>query len=150
MDAQPGHYNYMTGRDPKGWHTGVRAYAGLVYRNLWDGIDVKLTRHGENIEQEFVVHPGADLTRVQIAYRGIDNLKTTEDGSLEITTAFGKLRETAPSIYQEIGGDRVPVVGRFKLLGKAGYTFEVAAHQAECPRRRSDFAVLNFPRRICW
>lgn len=133
MDVQPGEHNYMTGRDPKGWHTGVRAYAGVVYRNVWEGIDVKLTRNGANIEQEFVVHPGADLTRVQIAYRGINNLKKAEDGSLQISTAFGKLRETAPSIYQEIGGDRVPVVGRFKLLGEAAYSFEVAAHKAEYP-----------------
>jgi hypothetical protein len=131
VDVQPGEYNYMGGSDPKGWHTGVRGYAGVIYNNVWPGIDVKLTRNGADIEQEFKVHPGADLNRVQIAYRGIDGLTTAGDGSLEINTVFGKLRETPPTIYQEIGGHRVPIEGRFKLLGKTGYSFEVAAHKAE-------------------
>ena len=131
VDVQPGEYNYMGGSDPKGWHTGVRGYAGVIYRNVWNGIDVKLTRNGADIEQEFVVHPGADLNRVQVAYRGIGGLNIAEDGSLDINTAFGRLRETPPSIYQEIGGHRVPVEGRFKLSGSTAYTFEVAAHKAE-------------------
>jgi hypothetical protein len=131
IDAQPGEYNYLTGGDPKNWHTGVRGYSGVIYRNVWDGIDVKLTRNGTDIEQEFVVHPGADLSRVQIAYRGIDGLSTTEDGSLEISTAFGKLRETQPRIYQEIHGGRVMVGGHFKLLSAISYTFAVGAYDAE-------------------
>lgn len=131
IDVQPGEYNYLTGSDPKGWHTGVPGYAGVIFHNVWDGIDVRLTRNGADIEQEFVVHPGAELNQVQVAYRGIEGLNTAEDGSLEINTAFGRLRETPPRVYQEIAGRRVKVDGRFKLLGETAYTFEVAAHKAE-------------------
>ena len=58
----------------------------------------------------------ADLNRLHIAYGGIEGLLAAEDGSMEINTSFGKLRETQPRIYQEIAGHRVMINGRFKLL----------------------------------
>src|SRR6266403_790245 len=63
--VQPGEYNYLVGSDPTKWHTGARAFARVVYHNVWDGIDVSVAGNGANIEQEFIVHPGADLSRVE-------------------------------------------------------------------------------------
>jgi len=80
-----------------------------------------------------LVHPGADLTRVQIAYRGIDGLKAAEDGSLEINTSFWKACERRHHPY--LSGDRRSARQRLtavsKLLGEASYSFEVAEHKAE-------------------
>jgi len=91
IDPQPGAYNYLTGSDPKDWHAGAHDLS-----QIWDGIDIKITRNGADIEQEFLHHPVTDLTSLQIAYRGSDRLNAVEDGSLEINTYFGKLRETRP------------------------------------------------------
>src|SRR5262249_60778504 len=70
----------------------------------------------------------ADPGRIRIAYRGIESLRIATDGSLLIRTAFGDLHESAHRIYQEIGGKRVEVRGRFKLLGETAYTFEIDAY----------------------
>jgi hypothetical protein len=126
--AQPGIYNYFIGNDPAKWRTGVRAYADVVYRDVWAGIDLKLYGNGRALEQEFVVRPGADPGRVQVAYRGIDGLAIAPDGSLRIRTAFGELHESVPRIYQEFGGKRVEVAGRYKLLSATSYGFEVGAY----------------------
>jgi hypothetical protein len=128
IDIQPGAYNYLVGSDSTKWHTAARAFAGVVYRNVWDGVDFKVAKNGANIEQEFVVHPGADLSRVQVAYRGIDRLEVAGDGSLLIRTTAGEMRETAPKLYQEIAGRPIPVEGRFKLLSGTSYTFEVPTY----------------------
>jgi hypothetical protein len=131
VDQQPGIYNYFKGSDPHKWYTRVHAYSEVVYRDLWSGVDLKVHRNGPNLEQEFVVRPGGDLGRVQVAYRGIEGLRLGEDGSLVVRSAFGEFRESTPHIYQEIGGKHVPVEGRFKLVGETAYTFEVNAYQAE-------------------
>src|SRR5262249_54084140 len=121
----PGRYNYFIGKDPQHWHTDVRGYAEVVYREVWDGIDLRLSRNSSDLEQEFVVKPGGDLTQIQVAFKGIDGLHVAGDGSLVIHTAFGELRERPPRIYQEIAGQRVPVEGRFILTSQTTYTFKV-------------------------
>lgn len=138
VSPQPGLYNYLIGNDSAKWRTDVRGFGGVIYRNLWDGVDLKLVGNGTNIEQEFVVHPGADLSKVQVAYRGIERLEVAKDGSLVIHTGFDELWESRPHIYQEIAGKRVPVKGRFKLTSETAYTFEVKSF-------KSDFALVIDP-----
>ncbi len=131
LDLQPGTYNYFLGNDPAKWRTGVRSYSGVVYRDVWDSIDLKLSGNGRNFEQEFIVKPRGDPTRIRVAYRGIDGLRVADDGSLLIKTAFGELREGVPRIYQEINGRRVAVRGRFKLLSATSYTFELDSYRPQ-------------------
>jgi len=81
--SQPlqGRYNYFLGNDPTQWRTDVRGYAEVVYRDVWDGINLRLYRNGSDLEQEFVVRPGGDLTQIRVAFKGIDGLHVATDGS---------------------------------------------------------------------
>ena len=132
-EPRAGIYNYFEGRDPAKWRTNVRGFAEVVYRDLWPGIDLRVYGHGPDLEQEFIVRPGGDLSRVQVAYRGIDKLSISGDGSLEIATAFGVLRETKPRIYQQIANKREAVEGRYKLISDASYAFDVQSHDTTLP-----------------
>jgi hypothetical protein len=96
ISSQPGIYNYFTGNDAAKWTKNVPGYAEVVYRGIWDGVDFRLSGNGPDLEQEFIVAPGGDLSQVRIAYKGIDSLKVADDGSLIILTAFGELRESRP------------------------------------------------------
>jgi hypothetical protein len=155
--CQPGIYNYFIGNDPKNWHTRVKGYSEIVYRDLWPGIDLRLYGNGipdpqlfpgervnaeggrvrgrgvaaGAIEQEFIVRPGADVTKVQAAYHGIESLKIAENGSLVVKTAFGDLSESKPRIYQEVAGKRMVVEGHFKLTTQTAYTFEVRDYHSQ-------------------
>ena len=126
-NPQPGVYNYFQGGDPKEWRTNVHGYAEVIYHNVWPGIDLRIFANGPDVEQEFILQPGADLTTVRMTYGGIDKLGISPDGSLEIDTAFGTLLETKPRLYQQIAGTHVPVDGRFKLISSNSYTFEIGA-----------------------
>ena len=125
-DPQPGIYNYFPTSDPDTWRTHVLAYKEVVYRDIWKGIDLKLFANGPNLEEEFVVHPGADASAVRLAYEGVQGLAVADDGSLQVATAFGDVVETSPRIYQEIAGNAVPLSGSFKVGAQNSYTFEVA------------------------
>jgi hypothetical protein len=126
---QPGIYNYFIGNDPNKWVKDVHGYSQVAYHDVWKGVDLKLYGNGLDVEQEFEIHPNADLSQIRVAYQGTSGLDIAEDGSLVVHTAFGDLRESRPRIYQEIAGKRVPVDGGFKLLAKAAYTFEVKSFQ---------------------
>lgn len=127
---QPGIYNYFIGNDPKGWRTGVVSYSELLYRDVWPGIDVRFAVNGSDIEQEFLVHPGTDTSRIRVGYHGVKGLQIGKDGSLVVQTLLGPLQETAPRIYQEIDGRRTIVSGRYRTAGEFAYTFQVGSHNA--------------------
>ena len=44
-DQLPGIANFFIGSDPTQWHTNVPTYAGVVYRDLYPGIDLSYTGH---------------------------------------------------------------------------------------------------------
>jgi hypothetical protein len=126
----PGTYNYFIGSDPAKWRTHVRAFREVVYHDVWKGIDLKLYANGRNLEQEFIVHPGADPSQVRLAYEGIKKLDLATNGSLQIHTEFGNLIESQPRLFQELAGKRVAVKGRFRINGDS-YTFDVGPHNKE-------------------
>jgi hypothetical protein len=126
----PGTYNYFIGSAPAKWHTHVRAFREVVYHDVWQGIDLKLYANGRNLEQEFIVHPGADPSQVRLAYEGIKKLDLATNGSLQIHTDFGNLIESQPRLFQELEGKRVAVKGRFSVSGNS-YTFEVGHRNKE-------------------
>ncbi len=126
-----GVYNFFQGNDSAQWRTNVHGFAEVIYHNVWPKIDLRVYGNGPNLEQEFVVQPDGNLSNVQISYLGIDGLTLTTDGSLEVNTAFGKLRETKPRLYQEIAGKHVAVNGRFRLVDAKSYTFATGAHSSE-------------------
>ncbi len=132
-NVRPGTYNYFLGSDPTKWRTDVRAFGEILYKDVWNGIDVELHGSGPNVEEEFVIQPGADPTKVHVAYRGVAALEVSENGLLLIKTAFGELRESKPLIYQEIAGVRVAVEGRFRLTSDNGYMFDIGKYRTEYP-----------------
>jgi len=109
----------------------VHGYSEIVYSDVWKGVDLRLYGNGPDLEQEFIVRPGADVSHVQVAYQGIERLRIEKDGSLLIKTAAGEMRENAPRIFQQIADRRISVEGRFRLLTATSYTFDVSAHNAE-------------------
>jgi hypothetical protein len=116
----PGKVNYLFGSDRSRWRTGLGTYLEASYRDLWPGID--LLFHGTNgrLKYDFVVHPGAKVEAIRIAYDGANELSLGGDGNLQIRTALGTLTDERPVSYQEIGGRRVPVASRFLLRHEAG------------------------------
>ena len=97
------------------WHTGLPTYAQIVYPDLWEGIDLTYSGTVNRLKYEFVVQPGADPTRIRLAYRGA-SVRLNEAGQLEISTPAGGFQDDAPVAYQEVNGQRVPVQVAFTML----------------------------------
>jgi hypothetical protein len=106
--------SYFKGK-PKDWKTGLPAYSKIVYEDLWPGVD--LLYHGtlDRMKYEFIVHPGADPSRIRFAYRGAESLRLTDEGRLVVETPVGNFEDEVPVAWQEKGGEQVKVAMTYIL-----------------------------------
>ena len=134
--------SYFKGK-PEEWHTGLPTYSKVVYLDLWPGID--LVYHGtvNRLKYEFIVHPGADPSRIRLAYRGATDVSLTARGQIEVTTPLGNFQDDVPQAFQEIAGKRASVSLAYRLgEGPANqppnqsisiYGFQVGAYNPALP-----------------
>jgi uncharacterized repeat protein (TIGR01451 family) len=130
---QSGRTNLFVGTDTARWRTGLRSFGEVTYRSVYPGIDFRVYGNGGALEQEFIVHPGADPRRIQVAYDNVNVIRAGHDGSLQVETSFGDLSESAPRIYQQIDGRRVDVPGRFRVGAPDSYGFEIGTYRRDAP-----------------
>lgn len=130
---RPGVVNYLLGRDPSRWRTGIPTSGRVSYRDVWPGID--LVYHGERgrLEYDFVVAPGVDPDNVRMRFRGARSMRENDAGDLVFDTAAGELVHEAPFAYQEIGGERRRVAARFALHDDGTVGFAVGEYDEELP-----------------
>jgi hypothetical protein len=128
----PGRVNYFIGSDPKGWQRDIPIYREILYKGLFTGIDLRLYGTNDQMEYDFIVHPGADPDDIRMTFRGIEGLNVDEAGNLVIRTAFGDLKHLRPVIYQEADGRRQIVEGSFKVAKKS-FGFEIKAYDRDLP-----------------
>jgi len=126
-DQLPGIANFFIGSDPTQWHTNVPTYAGVVYRNLYPGIDLSYTGHVGVLKGTYTVTPGADPALIRWHYTGANatHIDATT-GNLLIDAPVGMtLIEQVPEAWQ-IGADGVqhPVTAHYALSedGAAQFT----------------------------
>jgi Beta-propeller repeat len=131
-----GEVNYLVGDDPANWQQGLPTHAELLYGGLWPGIDMAVRGEGGKLKYEFHLKPGSSVKDIRLDYRGAEGLSVGAGGELLVRTSLGTLKDAAPVSYQLIGGERVGVESRYKLLkgeGGGGYGFAVGAYDPRYP-----------------
>jgi hypothetical protein len=108
--------SYFKGR-PSEWKTGLPIYSQIVYRNLWPGIDLVYYGTVNRLKYEFIVHPGADPSRIRLAYRGADSVAVDNSGRLNVSTPAGSFQDGLPVAYQEINGKKDNVQLAYQIDG---------------------------------
>ena len=128
-----GRVNYLLGSDPAKWKTGLPTYGGLVYRELWPGIDLAFRGANGRLKYEFRLRPGADPGRIRLGYEGAERLWSTGSGALAIGTSLGVLRDTRPVSFQRLGRKQQSVTSGFRLLGSSSFGFSVGSYDRRFP-----------------
>jgi Secretion system C-terminal sorting domain len=107
---------YLPGCPREGLHAA--AFSGLVYKNVYPGIDWVLKVKNNKLEYEFVVAPGADASRIKISYRGQTALQLNADGSMTAATPLGIIHEHTPLCYTAAAdGSHTILRSAYKLTG---------------------------------
>jgi hypothetical protein len=105
-DALAGTVNYLRGNDPTRWRINVPTFAKVQYREIYPGVDLVFYGTQGQVEHDFVVAPGADPRRIQLAIQGARAVRRDSRGDLVLRLPGGDLRLRAPVAYQEIDGVR--------------------------------------------
>ncbi len=108
--------------------TNLPTYGEVVYPDVWPGIDLAFRGKGGALKYELRIAPGADPSRIHLAYEGADDMSISAGGNLLVDTPLGSLRDSQPRTFQRVGGKRVSVDSRYVLDERAGtFGFEVGA-----------------------
>jgi RHS repeat-associated protein len=81
----PGTTSYLLGNDPARWRHALPSYAGVVYSQLYPGIDLHYTGDGGLLKRSYTLAPGADPSRIRWRYTGAAELRLDASGNLSAT-----------------------------------------------------------------
>ncbi len=74
--------NYLVGPDHI---TDVGNYGAVLYKELYDGIDMRYYGKDRALEYDFIVGPGADASQIRMNLEGAERVEISESGDLVIT-----------------------------------------------------------------
>jgi hypothetical protein len=117
--------NYFYGNDSTKWQTNVQNYEEIIYKNLYDGIDLRYYDNEIGLKYDFIVHPGAKPEHIRIKINGANGLIIDPSGDLRIRTQVKDVLDRDLKIYQTSDGVNQVIHGRFKLHNNYEYGFEI-------------------------
>ena len=120
--------SYFVGRDESDWKTGISTSRAVVYRNVYDGIDLKVYGTERRIEYDWVVAPGADPGRIRFRVEGGGEASLNAGGDLVVETAAGRFVQRKPAARQAVNGRKVEVESAFRPLGDGAFGFALGAY----------------------
>ena len=133
VDPLPGTANYFTGKDPAQWHTNIPTYSKVRFSGVYPGVDLVYYGNQSQLEYDFVVAPNADANAIKLHFTGASKLALTRDGDLSVSASHGQIAFHKPVIYQEVGGQRQPVDGRFTLHADRSVGFSLGRYDRSQP-----------------
>lgn len=133
QEKLPGKVNYLIGKDPSRWRTGISTCAKVAYQNLYPGVDLIYYGNQRQLEYDFVVQPGIDPNIIALEFEGADELKVDAQGELVLNAGGGEIRQRKPFIYQDVDGARREVAGSYKLKDKNTVRFQLGDYDASKP-----------------
>ncbi|MEG4960200.1 DUF7948 domain-containing protein, partial [Microcoleus sp. K4-C2] len=125
LEQLPGVANFLVGEDSSQWQTNVPTFKGVVYQNVYQGIDRVFKGTEGQLKSEFLVAPFADPSQIRMNYSGVNDIRLRDDGALILETPLGELIDNAPIVYQDINGQRVNVPAAYNLLGNGQVNFSL-------------------------
>ena len=111
----PGKFHYFIGDDPTQWRRNLPGFGKVRYREVYPGIDLVYYGNEGQLEYDFVVTPGADPGRIEVAIEGADAVGVDSNGDLRLELGGCELFWRKPVLFQEVAGARVPVTGEYVL-----------------------------------
>jgi len=124
--------SYFYGRDEDEWITDIPASRSVLYKNLYDGIDLKVYGSGNRIEYDWLVAPGGRPEKIQFACSGPLKPSLDGEGNLAVESPLGGILHRKPRAHQVIGGRCVDVDAGFREGEDGSFGLTVGAYDRRC------------------
>lgn len=106
--------NYYIGNNPSKWASEVGAYEEFIYKNLYQGIDLKIYSNGLQPKYDFILKPNSSVEKIKMNYNGVATIKLVNQ-ALIIKTSIGEITEEKPYAYQIINNRKVEIACNYVL-----------------------------------
>lgn len=117
--------SYFLGNDSAEWHPGVANYNRILYRDLWNGIDLEFTLDNGSLKYQYLVHAFADVSQISVRAEGHIAMSLASDGSLNVLTRMGEtITDSAPEAFYADCPEKT-LAASFSISGGGGYGFLV-------------------------
>ena len=123
--------NYILGNDPSKWTSHVQLYKHLVYKNIYDGIDVEFYGVEQDLKYNWIVRPGSDPKQIVTEYSRNVQIKLV-NGDLYIDAPTGAIIEKSPVVFQVINGQKVFVPASY-ILDSNTVSFKLGTYDKTLP-----------------
>ncbi len=119
------YYNYFLGKNPNHWKGNVYPYKTLNLKNMYNGIDVKMSiNKAGSLTYDYYIKPNTSIDKLRFKLNGADKI-TEEYGELYVYYSFGYFKENKPYAYQIIEGKKERVEVKYKLFAGNTIGFDV-------------------------
>lgn len=115
IDRSSNYFNYYVGT-PERWASKARATSGVIYKNLYANIDLRIYSSPNQIKYDLIVAPGTAPDVIRSMYEGADGLQI-KNGQLIVKNSVGDFIEQRPYAYQVIEGDTIERKCEFLING---------------------------------
>ena len=122
-DMESGHENYFIGRDRRRWATDVRVYGSVLYRNIYQGINMRVYTASNAMKYDFIVQPRVDPELIRMRYEGVEGVRL-QQGNIVVRTSVVDVVELRPYAYQIVDGKEVEVEAKY-ILKDNEITFDI-------------------------
>ncbi|HZL99374.1 MAG TPA: SBBP repeat-containing protein [Planctomycetota bacterium] len=124
--------SYLLGNDESRWVTDVPCWNVVRLQDVSLGVFVDIHGRSGLLEYDLVIAPGSEATSVEIRVEGADELRLLADGSLEMTTPLGVVRQLAPRAWEVTadGLDR-PIEAQVERLAPDRFRFRVTGRNPD-------------------
>lgn len=119
--------------DPSEWNPSVQYFGGVRYRGVYPGIDLLYRRAGGRLAYDFVLKAGVAADRIKLHFDGVQEVRVEQAGALELRSIAGTLRIPPVVAYQEIDGQRRPVMVAYQSVGENRVGFRVGPFERKLP-----------------
>jgi hypothetical protein len=123
--------NYYLGSDPGQWKKGISTSRAVLYKNIYNNIDLNVYGNERQIEYDWIVKPGANPEPIRFEYKNVKGSRIDPRGNLTVESKFGELLHHKPVCYQVIKGERVKVEADFRRIATNIYGFKTGAFDRE-------------------
>nr|MBC8490051.1 SBBP repeat-containing protein [Bacteroidota bacterium] len=81
----------------------VHGYRKVIYKNVYNNIDLVYYSNEKGLKYDFFVKPGGDVEDIKLKYKNEDEIYITEEGKIRAVNPFGELETDVLLTYQSDG-----------------------------------------------
>lgn len=110
----------------------VSSYGEFIIKNIYPFVDLRLySQQGGQLEFDWILWPGADLSSVRMKINGSNNVKISGNGSLSIALKKGSYNMHLPESYYVTDKGKIPAHVSFKKNNKTEIGFTLVSSNIE-------------------